>query len=424
MLRLFWLLIALLTLLPGPAQAQDDVAAGSQNKPERLAWFQDLGLGLFIHWSVDSQLGSVISHSMVGASEDYLERYIRELPKGFDPEDFDPSQWAELARLAGMKYVVFTTKHHNGFAMFDTETTDFGVMNTPFGRDITKELVAAFREEEIPIGFYFSPDDFHFLHRQGTLISRRRPEAFPQNNPELMQHDREQLQELMRNYGKVDILFIDGPAEGLREVAWEEQPDVVVTRGAIETPEQQIPGEPTPGPWEACFTMGTQWQYKPTNEDYKSGKQLIEMLIETRAKGGNLLINIGPKPDGSIPQEQEDLLRELALWNFVNGEAVEGTRPWTVTNDGPIWYTRKGSTLYAFATDTPWEYASERSYVLESVRATPATRSTGRSALSSPGFGCVSVQAMRASATKKIVTPTVLCSEKNHALRASASPVS
>ncbi|MEO5583190.1 MAG: alpha-L-fucosidase, partial [Saprospiraceae bacterium] len=134
------------------------------NKPDRVQWYQDLGFGLFIHWNVDVTLGAVISHSLSGASDEYVERYFSELPKYFNPEKFNPTEWAKLAKLAGMKYVVFTTKHHSGFCMFKTETTPLNVINTPFGRDITKEIVDAFRKEGIAIGFYFSPEDFQYFY--------------------------------------------------------------------------------------------------------------------------------------------------------------------------------------------------------------------------------------------------------------------
>jgi len=133
---------------------------------------------------------------------------------------------------------------------------------------------------------------------------------------------------LLTNYGSVDVIFFDGPPEGLRELAWKTQPNIVVTRGAIQTPEQYVPGVPLDEPWEACITMGTAWQYQPQNESYKSGGQVINLLIETRAKGGNLLMNVGPKPDGELPIEQEERLREVALWMFVNGDAIYGV------NDG------------------------------------------------------------------------------------------
>lgn len=351
-------------------------AARAGNRLQRADWFMDQGLGMFVHWSVDSQLGSVISHSLVGASQDYAERFFHDLPWTFYPERFDPNEWVRLAKLAGMKYVVFTTKHHSGFCMFETRTTDFTIMNTPYGRDVTGELVKALRAHGIAVGFYFSPDDFWMLHEQGKDISRRRAEAQPTNNPELMAHNQAQLRELLTKYGPIDVLFLDGEPNGLKELAWEMQPDIVVTRGAMETPEQKTPDEPMPGPWEACYTLGTQWQFKPTNEDYKSGTQLIEMLIEIRAKGGNFLLNVGPQPDGVIPFEQERRIRELALWMFINREAVYEIRPWQVIREGDIWFTKAkdADTVYAFLTKLPdWRKGDRKEFTLRSVRATDRT---------------------------------------------------
>ncbi len=193
-----------------------------------------------------------------------------------------------------------------------------------------------------------------------------------------MQFAQAQLRELLTNYGRIDVMFIDGPAEGLRDVCWETQPDIVVTRGAMETPEQTIPGIAMDEPWEACLTMGTQWHYKPTNESYKSGTRLIEILIETRAKGGNLLLNIGPRPDGGIPIEQEDLLREMGLWNFINHEAIDSVRPWVITNEENIWFTKKKDedTVYAFVTQANWSYGTRKVFWLKSVRATDRTEVT------------------------------------------------
>ncbi len=351
-------------------------AAGAANKPERVEWFMDQGLGMFVHWSVDSQLGSVISHSMVGASQDYLDRFILELPRTFYPERFDPDEWARLAKLAGMKYVVFTTKHHSGFCMFHTRTTDFNIRHTPYREDITKQLFQSLRKFHIGVGVYFSPDDFWMLHTQGKDISRKRPEALPTNNPELMAHNKAQLRELLTKYGPIDVLFIDGEPDELKELAWELQPDLIITRGEMKTPEQNMPDEPMPGPWEACYTLGTQWQYKPTNEDYKSGTKLIEMLIEIRAKGGNFLLNLGPEPDGSIPFEQERRIRELALWQFINRESIYEIRPWHVIREGNIWFTKAkdADTVYAFLTKLPdWKKGDRKEFTLKSVKATEKT---------------------------------------------------
>jgi alpha-L-fucosidase len=346
------------------------------NDPARLAWFRGLGLGMFVHWGVDVQLGSVISHSLVGASAACVRRYFTELPQFFEPRRFDAEAWARIAKRAGMRYMVFTAKHHSGFCMFETETTDFCVSNTPYGRDVVAQVVEACRTHGIAVGLYFSPDDFWLLHQQGHPISRLRPEALPSNNPELMAHNRRQLRELLTQYGSIDLFFLDGEAAGLRELCWEMQPDTVVTRGAMPTPEQRLPDEGSDEPWEACFTMGTQWQFKPTNESYKTGTKLIEMLIETRAKGGNLLVNVGPTPDGEIPFEQERLLRELALWLFVNGEAIYDVEPWHTAREADLWFTRARDeeTVYVFVTGVEWPLGGRKNITLEGVRTTDASR--------------------------------------------------
>ena len=206
------------------------------------------------------------------------------------------------------------------------------------------------------------------------------------HNPGLLASNLEQIRELFTHYGPIDILFIDAhnksedakPYE-IRELAWDLQPDVVVTRGAIETPEQNIPDEGFSEPWESCFTLGTQWQYKPTNEDYKSGQQLIRMFIEIRAKGGNFLLNVGPKPDGTIPVEQEDRIRELALWNFINQEAVFETETWVTPRQDDIWFTKKKGeeTVYAILTNqADWKFGDTRTFTLQSVKLTDNSRVT------------------------------------------------
>jgi alpha-L-fucosidase len=364
-------------LLVSALAAQDKLPPGSLNKAERLEWFRDQGFGLFIHWSVDSQTGVVISHSLAGADEAYTRRFFDDLPKTFNPRKFCPQDWAALAKLAGMRYVVFTTKHHSGFAMWDTRTTDFGVMHTPFKRDITREIVEAFRAQGIRSGFYFSPDDFRWLWTHGIDVQRNIPAVQPRNNPDLMKLDLEQVRELMTNYGPIDVVFFDGEPHQLRDLAWKLQPDVIVTRGAIQTPELYVPGIPLGGAWEANFTMGTAWQYQPQNESYKTGGQIIDILVETRAKGGNLLLNVGPKPDGELAIEQEERLREVALWMQVNQECIYGVRPWVITNEQNIWFTKAKNeeTLYAIVKQQPlWVRGQWRDFVLKSVSATGSTQ--------------------------------------------------
>lgn len=347
------------------------------NKPEREEWLRNTGAGLFIHFNVDVQLGVVISHSLVGASDDYTERYFRDLPKTFNPSSFNPKEIAELAKLAGMKYIVFTTKHHAGFCFWDTKTTDFKITNTPYKKDLLKEFVNATREAGLDVGFYFSPEDFNFLYKRKIPISRNITNLDAKTTKEYAEYNRKQTEELMQNYGKIDVLFIDGdPKETVKETAWKMQPDILITRGAILTPEQTLPGAKITQPWLSPVTIGTAWQYQPTNERYKSGSQLIELLIEARSKGGSLLLNVGPKANGALADEQENRLREMAGWYYINHEAMDDVRSWVVSKEENIYFTKKGSnTLFAIVMDAKdWKEGERRNFLLHSVKSSTNTK--------------------------------------------------
>ena len=350
----------------------------NKNKPERQEWLRDLGFGLFLHWSLDSQLGVVISHSMVGASDDYMNRFIYDLPKTFDPYKFDAYRMAIQAKLAGANYICLTAKHHSGFCLWDTKTTDFKITNTPYKKDIIKEFVEGARKAGLAVGIYYSPEDFKFLYdnkisvQRGGLIFTK---EFKASYNDLI---RKQTRELFTKYGKIDVFFIDGsPKEVCMEEAWKCQPDVVITRGAINSPEQTVPGIANDQLWESCITMGTQWQYKPTNDELKSGTRIIEILVETRAKGGNLLLNVGPKSDGTNADPEERRLTELAAWNFINQEAIVNVRPWIVCNEENIWFTasKDRKTVYAVITGIPdWTRGGRKEFRIGSIKATPETK--------------------------------------------------
>jgi alpha-L-fucosidase len=362
-----------------------------KNKPEREEWFQSLGFGMFIHWSVDVQIGAIISHNVAASSREYQDRYFNELPRYFDPKSFDPEEWAKLAKLAGMKYMVFTAKHHNGFCMWDTETVDFKITNTPYGKDIMKEIIDAFRKYDIPIGLYFSPDDFYLNYLEEIPPSRILPEGNPDNNKEMWEIEKKQIRELLTNYGKIDIFFIDEYLDYantlVADYCWEIDPNLVITRGGMETPEQEIPDKPIPGPWEACFTIGRHWAHVP-GDKVKDGLQIINMLIETRAKGGNLLLNVSPDSHGKIPQEQEARLREVALWMMSNQDAVYEIEPFTVINEKLssnwwyeepehyIWFTRSktGNTVYAFVPSKNWGISGYKTFFIRSLKGNDKTR--------------------------------------------------
>ncbi len=347
-----------------------------RNDPAREQEFMDWGLGMFVHWSVDVELGSVISHSLVGASDAYIKRYVSELPKNFNPKGYDPDAWVKLAKLAGCKYMVLTTKHHNGFCLWPTNTTDFSVANTPYGKDIVKPFVEACRRHGMKVGLYFSPEDFLFIHKQGHEIRRKADYANISQNKELLAHNEAQIRELFGGaYGEIDVAFLDAfDNAAIRDLIHQLQPKCLVTRGEMQTPEQRIPNGPLPGPWEACFTLGTQWQFKPTNENYKSGTKLIEMLCDVRSKGGNLLINMGPDPSGKVPFEQERAFRELALWMFINDEAIHGIRPGPIVQEGDIRFTcdaDQPGTVYLIIPqgEQRWKRGERREFTISSLRA-------------------------------------------------------
>jgi alpha-L-fucosidase len=365
-----FLLTALIVSAQNDTVRDDQASDYNLNRPERVEWFRNTGAGLFIHFGVDAQLGIVISHSLVGASDDYTERYFDQLPRTFDPIKFSFHDIAVLAKLAGMKYIVFTTKHHAGFCMWDTRTSPFNIMNTPYHKDLLREFTDATRAAGLGVGFYFSPEDFWFLHQHHIPISRTDIKMDDSTRRAYDGYTRRQCEELMTNYGKIDVLFIDGtPKEVVKNTCWRLQPGLLITRGAMRTPEQVLPGERSSDPWLSCITMGTAWQYQPANERYKSGNQLIRLAIEARAKGGSLLLNIGPKADGSLPSEQEDRLREIAAWYFINHESMDSVRSWVVSRENDIWFTARDThTVYAIVTGE-WKEGERRSFRLHSVKA-------------------------------------------------------
>lgn len=352
-----------------------DQYTGAGNRKEREEWFTDQALGMFIHWSIDSQIGSVISHGMVAASDRIVEQYINDLPQTFNPDRFNPDNFSLLAKTVGMKYAVFTTKHHAGFCMYDTKTTPYNVMNTPYSKDITRMFLDSFRKHGIGAGVYFSPLDFYWLHQNNKVIQFLCDDVRPECNPGLMACNKSQLYELMNNYGDIDLLFFDGPPAELKEMAWYIQNNVVITRGAMETPEQELPVKAMPGPWETCHTIGTQWNYKATNDQNKTGTELIKLLIETRAKGGNLLLNVTPDPYGCLPAGQEEVLRELGLWLFYNNPAIYEVRPWQIVREGDVWFTKakNENTVFAIDTGTIWPHRQWHEITLKSIKTTAMT---------------------------------------------------
>ena len=368
-----------------PDQARQEQDRASQaiytrrtNQPARLDWYQDLALGMYLYWTVDAQFGMVNAHSVVGASRNYLERYFRQLPLWFHPRQFDVTWYARLAASCGFAYVTVTAKNHNGFCMWDTATTDFKITHTPWGLDVLRAYTDALRAQGLPIGFYFSPDDAWFQWQRGHEVTRARDHCNPETNPDLLAYDQSQLRELIELY-EPDILCVDGyrnATASLVEFAWDLKPDLMITRGGIVTPEQEARRD-VQGPFEAHYTIGRQWQYRAGNDANKSGRELIELLVDIRARGGTLLLAIGgPDADGRLPRDKDDRVRELGLWMFVNGEAMHATRPWRQPRQEDLMFTQSidGSVVYAIDLGPPLPFGAWRTVSVDGIRLAPSAR--------------------------------------------------
>lgn len=369
----------------------------------KLSQWQDVKFGLLMHWGTYSQWGVVESWSLCPEDEgwcvrrgphshDWFEykKAYENLQTTFNPTRFNPEKWAAAAKGAGMKYVVFTTKHHDGFNMFDTKQSDYKITSTktPFSSNprsnVTKEILAAFRQQGFMTGTYFSKPDWNVDSYWWPYFppKDRNSSYDPKKYPELWKKFQDftynQIEELMTGYGSVDILWLDGgwvrpystidpaiswqkaiPYEQdidmarIAKMARRHQPGLLVVdrtvTGEFEnyvTPEQQIPDQYMPIPWESCMTMGTSWSYVP-KENFKSAHQLVHTLVDIVAKGGNLLLNIAPGPDGEWHDEAYTRLQEVGTWMDINSESIYETRPLAPYRKGKWAFTQKGKTTYA-----------------------------------------------------------------------------
>ncbi len=323
-----------------------------RNKEALNSWFRQLGYGMMIQWSIDVQHGVEISKTLPGSSVDFQEYYFNELPKLFNPSDFNPDKWAELASVAGMNYVIFSAKHHNGFCMWNTNTTPFNCMNSGYGKDVLKEVIEAFRRKNMAVGIYFSPDDYHMMYNQNLLISDRSPQSESTRNEALWELNKKQLNELLSNYGKIDILYIDEKSDWanllVANYVWDLDPDIFISRGGIPTFDYKIPSIIPQTPWELSIPAGFFWQYTG-NDHFKDPGELIDLLVDVRVNGGNLLLNISPDACGNIDAHQETLLRNTGLWLQVNREAVFNIDTWDIASDNDIRYSKSIPDQYVYA---------------------------------------------------------------------------
>jgi len=407
-MRKLWITAAaLLALFTAQGQEHAEPPYVPETDPavlQKLDEWQDWKFGLLMHWGPYSQWGVVESWSICPEDEgftqrkpygipyfEYLKKY-EELGNTFNPVKFDPSKWAKAAKDAGMKYLVFTTKHHDGFCMFDTKQTDYRVTGPQcaFSKDprsnIAKEVFEAFRAQGIHAGAYFSKPDWHTEYYWWSYFPPKDRNVnyditkYPERWEKFRKYTYDQIEELMTGYGKLDILWLDGGwvrprktqtaeslswlktppqnqdinMEGITKMARQHQPGLIVVDRSVHgpfenyrTPEQQIPEKPLSYPWETCMTMAGSWSYVP-DDHYKSVNTIIHNLVDIVAKGGNYLLNVGPGPDGELHDAAYTTMHNIGLWMQVNGDAIYGTRAIAPYKDGKVCFTtKKDGSVYA-----------------------------------------------------------------------------
>ncbi len=330
-------------------------------RDERMRWWREARFGMFVHWGLYSQLGR---HEWVMNRERIPVAEYEKLADTWHPKERPAREWARLAKQAGMKYMVMTTKHHEGFCLWDTQQTDYNAVKHGPRRDLVREYVEACREFGLKIGFYYSLMDWH--HPDGALCAkdeqaRRRFLDFTQGC----------VRELCTNYGKIDVLWYDVAWPLRSPELWESvkmntmvrelQPHIIINnRSQLDedfgTPEEHVTAEKAGRDWEACMTFNGSWGYMPCAIDWRSVREVISMLRTAAGGQGNLLLNIGPKPDGSVPEEAIERLIPVGQWIEKNGEAlygqverVDGRMEWMPTGA----WTIKGNTAYYWCNRWP-----------------------------------------------------------------------
>ncbi|SEU15918.1 alpha-L-fucosidase [Draconibacterium orientale] len=371
----------------------------AEQKTERMKWWTDARFGMFIHWGLYAQAAR---HEWVKKNERISDEDYQKYFEIFNPDLFDPAEWAKKAKAAGMKYAVITTKHHEGFNMFASDYTDYNVMNTPYGKDIIKQWVDAFRAEGLGVGFYYSLIDWH--HPEYT-IDRVHPQSASTNEEydELnkgrdmnvyRKYLKNQVREILTNYGKIDILWLDYSFPGefgkgrddwgavdLMKMVRDLQPGIIVNDRAdlkdyqggwdFTTPEQfKVNAWPEENgvriPWETCQTFSGSWGYYRDELTWKDNKQLLTLLIETVSKGGNLLLNVGPTARGTFDYRADNALAEMGEWMKYNSRSIynctQAPDDFEAPDNTILTYNPETNRLYVHLLDYPLQNFLMRGY--------------------------------------------------------------
>lgn len=371
-----------------------------EEKKERMSWWTQDRFGMFIHWGLYAMPAR---HEWVKRYEKMTNEDYEKYYEMFNPDLYNPSEWAKMAKAAGMKYAVITTKHHDGFCLFDTEFTDYKATNTPIGKDLIKEYVEAFRAEGLKVGFYYSLLDWHHpdytIDRNHPLSKSTDKEYEEANKGKDMdvyrKYIKDQVRELMSNYGKIDIIWLDysfpsgkhgkgrkdWDSENLLSMVRELQPGILVNdrldlldvEGGWDftTPEQyKVSKWPEKQgvkvPWETCQTFSGSWGYYRDEKTWKDNKQLLVLLIESVSKGGNLLLNVGPTARGYIDYRAEDRLDDMGEWLYLNDRSIyncsQAPEEFIAPDHTLLTYDEKTNRLYIHLLDYPMKWLSLKGY--------------------------------------------------------------
>ncbi len=338
------------TLAPQGSGVDGQPAADAADRARRMKWWHDARFGMFIHWGVYSTIGR---HEWAMENEGIPTSEYEPFAKQFKPKANAARDWARLARRAGQKYMVMTTKHHEGFCLFDTKTTSYCAPKQGPGRDLVREYVDAARAEGLRVGFYYSLMDWHHPDgaRCATDASARR---------RFVDYLHAHIRELLTNYGTVDVLWYDVAwpldakgfeSDRMNEMVFTLQPKIIVNNrnrleGDFSTPEQRIEAAESGRAWETCMTLNGSWGYHANDTEWKTPKTVVRNLITCCRDGGNYLLNIGPRGDGSIPEESSRILETAGGWLARNGAAIYTSEPCQPRRSAYAMFTRVGSTLY------------------------------------------------------------------------------
>ena len=359
-----------------------------------MSWFDTARFGMFVHWGHSSQRGIELSWPLVGGAASLpddtrigVDEY-HATAATFNPTKWDARELARRAKRLGMQYAVLTAKHHDGYSMYFTKHSDFSVEHSPLKRDVVREFFDALREEGLRVGVYYSLIDWHhpdypaFRDEDKPYAMGKWPKADPERWPRFIDFMFAQVRELLTDYGKIDVIWFDGYWERstqewrsreLAEMIRELQPEILINdrlprEGDYDTPEQFVPAQPPGRAWETCMTINESWGWNPRDTRWKSPRQLVHTLCEVAGKGGNLLLNVGPTGDGSLPAEITDRLDAVERWMSAHAESILGTtpglEPWQFY--GPT--TRRGETVYAHLLMRPYDTVTLRGLRTKRVR--------------------------------------------------------